>query len=171
MMSVFVAFLLTLKSCAQSGAALQLEVLALRHQVQVLERSRPPRLRLTRADRLLWVWSATQPSLSQPLTNQRNLAIDASGRWWSSEWSVFLTDVRPRLLGLPAGVNPARHDTPSISRGSPSLCHANSAGFPAKWMHGANSRDGKRYVRQPMPVYGHHMLKAYTELPAAMITN
>jgi hypothetical protein len=87
--AVFVAFLLTLKSCAQSGAALQLEVLALRHQVQVLERSRPPRLRLTRADRLLWVWSATQPSLSQPLTNQRNLAIDASGRWWSSEWSVF----------------------------------------------------------------------------------
>jgi hypothetical protein len=30
---------------------------------------------------------------------------------------------------------------------------------------------GKRYVRQSMPVYGHHMLKAYTELPAAMITN
>ena len=54
MMSVFVACLLTLKSCAQSRAALQLEVLALRHQLQVLERSRPPRLRLTRADRLLW---------------------------------------------------------------------------------------------------------------------
>ena len=56
MMSVFVAFLLTLKRCAQSRAALQLEVLALRHQLQVLERSRPPRLCLTRADRLLWVW-------------------------------------------------------------------------------------------------------------------
>ena len=56
MMSVFVACLLTLKSCAQSRAALQLEVLALRHQLQVLERCRPPRLRLTRADRLLWGW-------------------------------------------------------------------------------------------------------------------
>jgi len=43
MMSVFVAFLLTLKGCAQSRAALQLEVLALRHQLQVLERSRPSR--------------------------------------------------------------------------------------------------------------------------------
>jgi hypothetical protein len=28
----------------------------LRHQLQVLERSRPQRLRLTRADRLLWAW-------------------------------------------------------------------------------------------------------------------
>jgi hypothetical protein len=56
MTSVFVAFLLTLRSLARSRAALQLEVLALRHQLQVLERCRPQRLRLTRADRVLWVW-------------------------------------------------------------------------------------------------------------------
>jgi putative transposase len=31
-------------------------MLALRHQLQVLERSRPRRLRLTAADRLVWVW-------------------------------------------------------------------------------------------------------------------
>jgi hypothetical protein len=53
MTSVFVAFLLTLRSLARSRAALQLEVLALRHQLQVLERCRPQRLRLTRADRVL----------------------------------------------------------------------------------------------------------------------
>jgi putative transposase len=35
---------------------LQLEVLALRHQLQVLKRSRPQRLRLAQMDRLLWVW-------------------------------------------------------------------------------------------------------------------
>jgi transposase InsO family protein len=40
----------------RARAALQLEILALRHQLQVLERSRPRRVRLTRADRLLWVW-------------------------------------------------------------------------------------------------------------------
>ena len=56
-MSVFRALLLTLRSGACSRAVLQLEVLALRHQLQVLSRSRrPQRLRLAAADRLLWVW-------------------------------------------------------------------------------------------------------------------
>jgi hypothetical protein len=35
---------------------LQLEILALRHQLQVLERTCPRRVRFTRPDRLLWVW-------------------------------------------------------------------------------------------------------------------
>src|SRR6266487_6971728 len=56
MMSVFVSLLLTVRRCVRSRAALQLEILALRHQLQVLNRSRPPRLRLAPADRLLWVW-------------------------------------------------------------------------------------------------------------------
>jgi hypothetical protein len=40
-------------------AALHLEILALRHQLQVLQRSRRRRIRLTQADRLLWVWLST----------------------------------------------------------------------------------------------------------------
>jgi hypothetical protein len=56
--SVVFSLLLSLRSCLRSRAALQLEVLALRHQLQVLNRSRPPRLRLTPADRLLWTWLA-----------------------------------------------------------------------------------------------------------------
>jgi len=39
----------------RSRAALQLEILALRHQVQVLQRTRRRRIRLTQADRLLFV--------------------------------------------------------------------------------------------------------------------
>jgi hypothetical protein len=39
-----------------SRAALHLEILALRRQIGVLERSRRPRVRLTAADRLLWAW-------------------------------------------------------------------------------------------------------------------
>jgi hypothetical protein len=54
-MSVFLSLLLTLRRCARSRAVLQLEVLALRHQLQVLQRSRPRRLRLAQTDRLLWV--------------------------------------------------------------------------------------------------------------------
>jgi hypothetical protein len=48
MISVVLSVLLTSED---SRAALHLEVLALRHQVQVLQRSRPGRLRLVKTDR------------------------------------------------------------------------------------------------------------------------
>ena len=54
-MSVLLSFFLTLQTSARSRAALQLEVLALRHQLRVLQRTRPRRLRLAKADR--WLWS------------------------------------------------------------------------------------------------------------------
>jgi hypothetical protein len=59
---------LTVRGLAQSRAALHLEVLALRHQLQVLQRSRPQRLRLVQADRWLWValsriWTAWRSAL------------------------------------------------------------------------------------------------------------
>src|SRR5213595_3936091 len=54
-MSVLLSLLLTLRTLARSRAALQLEVLALRHQLQVLQRTRPPRLQLANPDRWLWV--------------------------------------------------------------------------------------------------------------------
>jgi len=56
MTSVLISLLQTLRGFVRSGAALHLEVLALRHQLQVLERSRPKRLRLVTADRCLWGW-------------------------------------------------------------------------------------------------------------------
>ena len=55
-MPIVVSVLLSLRSLVRSRTALHLEILALRHQLHVLERSRQPRLRLTAADRLLWVW-------------------------------------------------------------------------------------------------------------------
>jgi len=54
-MTVFLSFLLTLRTWTRTRAALQLEVLALRHQLQVLQRTRPPRVRLGQMDRWLWV--------------------------------------------------------------------------------------------------------------------
>jgi putative transposase len=56
MRSVVISLLLTLRASLRTRAALQLEILALRHQLQVVERSRLRRVRLTGADRLLWVW-------------------------------------------------------------------------------------------------------------------
>ena len=40
----------------RSRASLELELIALRHQVTVLRRQRPGQLRLFSTDRLLWVW-------------------------------------------------------------------------------------------------------------------
>lgn len=55
-MSVLVSILLMLRDAGRSRAALQFEVLALRHQLLVLKRSPARRLRLTRINRLFWVW-------------------------------------------------------------------------------------------------------------------
>jgi putative transposase len=54
-MAVLLALLASLRAGFRSRTALQLEVLALRHQVAVYQRS-PARLRTKVADRLLWAW-------------------------------------------------------------------------------------------------------------------
>src|SRR5262245_38747604 len=56
MISVLASLVVSFGSWLRSRAALQLELLALRHQLQVLNRSRPHRLRLATADRWLWAW-------------------------------------------------------------------------------------------------------------------
>jgi|SRR5436309_6871698 len=56
MFSLFVSLLTTLCSSFRTRAAVQLEILALRHQINVLRRSQPVRVRLTTLDRFLWAW-------------------------------------------------------------------------------------------------------------------
>jgi hypothetical protein len=58
MLSAFVSILHAMRVSLRSRAAMQLEILALRHQFHILQRSRRPRVRLTQADRVLWVWLA-----------------------------------------------------------------------------------------------------------------
>ncbi len=55
MKEVFLAVLAALRAGLRSRAALQLEVLALRHQLAVYQRC-PTRARTKVADRLLWAW-------------------------------------------------------------------------------------------------------------------
>src|SRR5882762_176403 len=56
MITILSALVSLLSFRVRSRASLELEVVALRHQVAVLRRQRPGRLRLLCADRLLWVW-------------------------------------------------------------------------------------------------------------------
>jgi putative transposase len=67
MMSVLLSIFLTLRTSARSLAALQLEVLALRHNCT--QRSRHRRLQLAQADRWLWV------VLSRVLTGWRTALV------------------------------------------------------------------------------------------------
>ena len=75
MNSVLVGLCAVIASSFRSRAALQTEILALRHQLAVLQANAPRRLRLKRSDRVLWVllsrfWSGWRRCLQmvQPAT-------------------------------------------------------------------------------------------------------
>lgn len=55
MSSLLVGLLALLPSSFRTRAALQAEILALRHQLAVLQKNAPRRLRLQLSDRLLWI--------------------------------------------------------------------------------------------------------------------
>ena len=56
MITLLSAFGSLLSFRVRSRASLELELVALRHQVTVLRRQHPGQLRLFSTDRLLWVW-------------------------------------------------------------------------------------------------------------------
>ena len=73
--SLFVALLALIASGFRTRAALQGEILALRHQLAVLQANAPRHLRLKRSDRMLWLllsrfWSGWRACLKivQPAT-------------------------------------------------------------------------------------------------------
>ena len=76
MTSVLVSVLTMLRGVVRSRVALHLEILALRHQLHVLQRTRSRRLRLAKADRWLWAW--------------------LSAAW--SDWRAALVIVKPETV-------------------------------------------------------------------------
>ena len=77
-MPIFLTTLLaSVRSIFQSRAALDLENLALRHQIAVLQRSAAKRLKLTSADRLLWI---------------------CLSRLWHDDWRSALAIVKPETV-------------------------------------------------------------------------
>jgi putative transposase len=87
-MATLVSILLALQDACRSRAVLQIEVLALRHQLQVLKRT-AGRPQLTRADRLLWiglarVWRGWRDAIV--IVNPATV-IDWHRRGWRLVWA------------------------------------------------------------------------------------
>ena len=81
-------------------ASLQLELIALRHQLLVLERKRTAQFRLTRIDRFLWVWLyRLWPGCLDVVFIVKP---DAVIRWHRKGFRLFWTwKSRPRRRGRP----------------------------------------------------------------------
>ena len=74
MSSLFVVFFALIASTFRTRAALQAEILALRHQLAVFQKNAPRRLPLHRCDRLLWLvlyrcWSGLRRCLEMVQTD------------------------------------------------------------------------------------------------------
>src|SRR5580700_525714 len=99
MSSLFVAFFTLLASTFRTHAALQAEILALRHQLAVFQKNAPRRLRLHRCDRLLWVvlyrfWSGWRRCLQM-------VKPDTVLRWHRRAFAWHWTSKSHRLPGKP----------------------------------------------------------------------
>jgi NmrA-like family len=94
-----VSLLLTLRASLRDQAALQIEILAMRHQLHVVNRSWPQRRRLTHPDRMRWVW------LSR-VWNEWRIAVvivklETILAWHRRGFRLFWTSKSRRCLGRP----------------------------------------------------------------------
>ncbi len=99
MSSLFVALFTLLASSFRTRAALQAEILALRHQLAVFQKNAPRRLRLHHCDRLTWVvlyrfWSGWRRCLQM-------VPPDTVLRWRRRAFARHWTRKSRRLLGRP----------------------------------------------------------------------
>ena len=100
MSPVFIALLALLASTFQTRAAQQAEIAALRHQIAVLQRSAPRRLRLKQSDRPLWIllsrfWRGWRPWIYI-------VKPDTVVRWHRRAFSHYWTWKSRRRPGRPA---------------------------------------------------------------------
>ena len=103
MNSLFVALFALVASSFRTRAALQAEILALRHQLAVFQKNAPRRLRLQRCDRLLWVvlyrfWSGWRRCLQM-------VQPDTVLRWHRGAFAWHWTRKSRRLPGRPVAEN------------------------------------------------------------------
>ena len=117
MIAVLLSLLQTLRGLARSRAALHLEVLALRHQRQILQRSQPRRLPLVPADRWLWAWlSSVWDGWRTALVIVKPETVIA---WHRRGFRLFWTWKCRRRAGRPAVSSHVRALIRTMSEGNP----------------------------------------------------
>jgi hypothetical protein len=114
MLNVLSVFLAALSSVFRTHAALQVEILALRHQMGVLQRSARNRQKLTAADRLFWAW--------------------LSGVWRDWRSALFIvkpeTVIQHKAVGIaPASAHAESHTRAIVER---SACQPRSHGYDTR---------------------------------------
>ncbi len=146
-MSVFIALLLTLRDCVRSRARLQLEILALRHQLNVLERSQARRLRLTRGDRLVRIWLSRVWCLANGARHRHT----RHGHRLASARVPSLLDVeeRPSDGAADRASRDTHPDSHDVGRESPLGCAADSRCAPEIGIHRVS--DDRRHIHGPPP--------------------
>jgi putative transposase len=114
---VLISVLAVLRGVVRSRVALHLEVLALHHQLQVLQRSRPRRVRLTKADRWLWAWlSRSWSGWPTALVIVKPETVIA---WHRQGFRVFWTWKSRRRIGRPPVAADVRALIRTMARGNP----------------------------------------------------
>jgi len=116
MSPVFIALVALVGSTFQTRAAMQAELVALRHQFAVLQRSAPRRLRLKQSDRMLWILlSWLWPDWRHWLNI---LKPDTVVRWHRRGFARYWTWKSRRRPGRPRVASAIRDLTQQ-------MCHAN----------------------------------------------
>jgi putative transposase len=117
MRPVLLSLLMTVRDATHSRARLQLELLALRHQLQVLQRTRPRRLPLTVPDRWLWV------SLSRVWTDWRTALVivrpETVIAWHRRSFRLFWTWKSRQRTNRPPVAKEARDLIRPMSQANP----------------------------------------------------
>src|SRR5262249_16258965 len=100
----------------RSRASLELELIALRHQVTVLRRQHPGRPRLFSTDRLLWVWLYR---IWPKVLNTMVLVKPATVIQWHRKGFRLYWRRRSRRLGRPRMSRGTRDPTRKMSQANP----------------------------------------------------
>ena len=151
MLEILFSFLSSFRVYFRTHADIQLEVLALRHQVTVLQRTNPkPKLRP--ADRRLWVWLSRSWSRwrSALVIVKPDTVIDWHRRGFRWYWTW---KVRHGKAGRPSV--PKACPTPKLSRSDKGLNSKRVRGTPC----GQNSRSAEttktyRFAFSQEPAFG-----------------
>ena len=137
MSPVFIALFTLMASTFRTRVALQAEIGALRHQIAVLQRSAPRRLRLKQSDRFLWIlYSSVWPDWRRWL---RILNPDTVIRWHRNAFARYWTRKSRRRLGRPAVAVSVRDLIRRMSQANRCGEHlasmASFSSWESKWRH------------------------------------